>query len=111
MTDFEYQNLAESVLRAVEMTCDQLNENTDVDIDNQRTGGMVTLAFSNQSQIIINLQKPLQEIWMAARAGGFHYKFINGQWTDTKDASEFFASLSRCASEQSGQPLLFKSLS
>ena len=111
MTDFEYQNLAESMLRAVEMTCDQLNENTDVDIDNQRTGGMVTLAFSNQSQIIINLQKPLQEIWMAARAGGFHYKFINGQWTDTKDASEFFASLSRCASEQSGQPLLFKSLS
>ena len=111
MTDFEYQNLAESVLKAVEMTCDQLNENTDVDIDNQRTGGMVTLAFPNQSQIIINLQKPLQEIWMAARAGGFHYKFVNGQWTDTKDASEFFASLSRCASEQSGQPLLFKSLS
>ena len=110
MTDFEYQNLAESVLEAVEMTCDQLNENTDVDIDNQRTGGMVTLAFSNQSQIIINLQKPLQEIWMAARAGGFHYKFVNGQWTDTKDASEFFASLSRCASEQSGQPLLFKTL-
>ena len=110
MTDFEYQNLAESVLKAVEITCDQLNEKIDVDIDNQRTGGMVTLAFPNQSQIIINLQKPLQEIWMAARAGGFHYKFVNGQWTDTKDASEFFASLSRCASEQAGQSLLFKIL-
>ncbi len=28
---------------------------------------MVTLTFANRSQIIVNLQKPLQEIWMAAR--------------------------------------------
>lgn len=108
MTDLEYQDLAESVLKAIEMGCDRLNDETDVDIDNQRTGGMITLTFSNRSQIIINLQKPLQEIWMAARAGGFHYKFNSNQWTDTKDSSEFFANLSRYASEQAGQPLVFK---
>ena len=107
MTDLEYQNLAESVLKAVEMACDRLNDESDVDIDNQRTGGMITLTFSSRSQIIINLQKPLHEIWMAARAGGFHYKFNSGQWRDTKDASEFFANLSRYASEQAGQPVLF----
>ncbi len=107
MTDLEYQNLAESVLKAVEAGCDRLNEDLNVDIDNQRTGGMITLTFSSQSQIIINLQKPLHEIWMAARAGGFHYKFDSGRWTDTKDSSEFFANLSRYASEQSGQTLVF----
>ncbi len=107
MTDLQYQNLAESVLKAVERACDRLNDESDVDIDNQRTGGMITLTFSNRSQIIINLQKPLQEIWMAARAGGFHYKFNSGQWTDTKDSSEFFANLSRYASEQAGQSLGF----
>ena len=107
MTDIEYQDQAESVLKAIEKACDRLNDESDVDIDNQRTGAMVTLTFSNLSQIIINLQKPLQEIWMAARAGGFHYKFNGRQWTDTKDASEFFANLSRYASEQAGQPLLF----
>lgn len=107
MTDLEYQNLAESVLKSVEMACDRLNDESDVDIDNQRTGGMITLTFSNRSQIIINLQKPLQEIWMAARAGGFHYKFNSGQWSDTKDGREFFANLSRYASEQAGQPLVF----
>ncbi|MFZ2386184.1 MAG: iron donor protein CyaY [Polaromonas sp.] len=108
MTDLEYQDLAESVLKAIELGCDRLNDETDVDIDNQRTGGMITLTFSNRSQIIINLQKPLQEIWMAAKAGGFHYKFNSGQWRDTKDSSEFFANLSRYASEQAGQPLVFK---
>ena len=110
MTDHEYQDLAESVLKAVEASCDRFNDASDVDIDNQRTGGMVTLVFSNRSQIVVNLQKPLCEIWMAARAGGFHYKFDSGQWTDTKDGSEFFVKLSRCASEQAGQPLVFRAL-
>ena len=107
MTDIEYQDQAESVLGAIEKACDRLNDESSVDIDNQRTGAMVTLTFLNRSQIIINLQKPLQEIWMAARAGGFHYKFDGRQWTDTKNASEFFANLSRYASEQADQPLLF----
>lgn len=108
MTDLEYQDLAESALRAVETACDRINDETDADIDNQRTGGMITLTFSNRSQIVINLQKPLQEIWMAARAGGFHYKFHDGQWRDTKDSSEFFTGLSRYASEQAGQSLVFR---
>jgi len=107
MTDLEYQDQAERALKAVEMACDRLNDERDVDIDNQRTGGMITLTFANRSQIIINLQKPLHEIWMAAKAGGFHYKLEGGQWRDTKDGSEFFANLSRYASEQSGQPLAF----
>ena len=107
MTDLEYLDHAEALLRAVEAACDRINELSDVDIDNQRTGGMVTLTFANRSQIIINLQKPLHEIWMAARAGGFHYKFRSGRWLDTKDGSEFFFTLSRCASEQAGQSLLF----
>ena len=108
MTDLEYQNHAERALNAIEMACDRINDETDADIDNQRTGGMITLTFSNRSQIIINLQKPLQEIWMAAKSGGFHYKFTDKRWTDTKDTSSFFDSLSRCASEQSGQTLKFQ---
>jgi CyaY protein len=108
MTDLEYQDQAERVLAAIETACDRINDETDADIDNQRTGGMITLTFSNHSQIIINLQKPLQEIWMAAKAGGFHYKFDSKQWLDTKDSSEFFENLSGCASAQAGQPLRFQ---
>ena len=107
MTDLEYLDHAENALRAVELACDRINDDTDADIDNQRTGGMITLTFANRSQIIINLQKPLQEIWLAAKAGGFHYKFKGDQWQDTKTASEFFADVSRYASEQSGQLLVF----
>ena len=106
MTDLEYLNHAEALLKAVEADCDRINDETEADIDNQRVGGMITLTFSNRSQIIINLQKPLQEVWMAARAGGFHYKF-HGAWRNTRDESEFFRDLTRYASEQSGLALKF----
>jgi len=98
---------AERLLKAVEVSCDRINETTDADIDNQRSGGMVTLVFANRSQIVINLQKPLHEVWMAAKSGGFHYKFDGTQWNDSKGHGEFFASLSRYASAQAGRPLAF----
>jgi CyaY protein len=107
MTDTEYMDRAEALLRAVEQACDRINDESDADIDNQRVGGMITLTLPNRTQIIINLQKPLQEVWMAAKAGGFHYRFDGQVWRDTKAATEFFADLSRFATEQSGQPTLF----
>lgn len=107
MTDLDYLDRAEAALAAIETACDRINDETDADVDNQRTGGLITLTFASGSQIIINLQKPLQEIWLAARAGGFHYKLVDGRWQDTKDGSELFAGLSRYASEQAGQPLVF----
>ena len=115
MTDPEFMTRAESLLKAVEAGCDRINDEThteadvdaDIDIDNQRTGGMVTLVFANKSQIVINLQKPLHEVWLAAKSGGYHYKFDGAGWLDTKGQGEFFASLSRCASEQSGALIRF----
>jgi CyaY protein len=107
MTDSEYLDQAEALLARVEARCDRINEQTDADIDNQRVGGMVTITFANGTQVIVNLQKPLQEVWLAARAGGFHYKFDGRCWMDTKGNGEFFDNLSRYASEQAGQPLAF----
>lgn len=107
MTDTEFLDRAEAVLRAIEASCDRINDESDTDIDNQRVGGMVTLVFRNRSQIVVNLQKPLHEIWLAAKAGGFHYKFEDGRWMDTKGHGEFFGNLSAHASEQAGCPLAF----
>jgi CyaY protein len=84
-----------------------MNDQSDADIDNQRVGSMVTLTFANRSQIVINLQKPLQEVWMAAKAGGYHYRYQDGKWMDTKGHGELLAELSRQASAQAGMALQF----
>lgn len=107
MTDLEFMDHAEKLLLAVERSCDRINDDTDADVDAQRSGGMVTLSFPNRSQIVINLQKPLHEVWMAARSGGYHYRFDGQAWQDTKGAGEFFDCLSRDAAQQSGMPLRF----
>ena len=107
MTDLEFMDHAEQLLLAVERSCDRINDNSDADVDSQRSGGMVTLTFPNRSQIVINLQKPLHEVWMAARSGGYHYRFDGSHWQDTKGGGEFFACLTRDASQQSGMSLQF----
>lgn len=108
MTELEYLDQAEALLRAVESGCDSINDQGLADIDNQRVGGMVTLTFANRSQIIVNLQKPLQEVWMASKSGGYHYKYVAGSWMDTKGQGEFFSALSSNASQQAGVPLTFR---
>ena len=107
MTDLEFLDRAELLLKAVELACDRINDEGDADIDNQRVGGMITLTFENKSQIIINLQKPLHEVWMASRSGGYHFSWRDGAWQDTKGQGDFFALLARDASAQAGVHLQF----
>ena len=107
MNEHEYLDAAEKLLLAVEQSCDRINDDTDADIDAARNGGVITLAFRNGSQIVVNLQKPLHEIWLAARAGGYHYKHDGQVWRCTKNGTELFADLSQYASAQAGMVLEF----
>lgn len=110
LSEHEYLNLAETLLKSVEVACDRINEMSDVDIDALRSGNMVTLVFANRNQIVINTQKPLLEIWLAAPSGGFHYRYQGNAWRDTKGESEFFSDLSRLASLEGGQLIQFEQI-
>ena len=107
LTDSEYHARTSAVLASVEASVDAWLQDDVVDIDAMRTGGLLELGFPNGSKIVINTQPPLKELWMAARSGGFHYKFVRGAWADTRDGRDFFDALSACVSEQAGQPLRF----
>ena len=108
MTDPEFMDQAESLLQQLETACDRLNEQSDIDIDNQRVGGMVTITFPNRSQLIVNLQKPLHEVWLAAQSGGYHFRFDGNAWQDTKGQGEFWQQFTSDAQRQFGAPLIFK---
>jgi CyaY protein len=109
MTDADYHRLAAGVLARVESILDAWLQADVIDIDAQRTGGLLELSFPAGSKIVINTQPPLHEIWLAARQGGYHFKHVDGQWRDTKDGCEFFERLSREATAQAGKPLSFSS--
>ncbi|MBI3367928.1 MAG: iron donor protein CyaY [Burkholderiales bacterium] len=107
MSDSEYHARTSAVLASIEACVDAWLQDDVIDIDAMRTGGLLELGFPNGSKIVINTQPPLHELWMAARSGGHHYKFVQGAWADTRDGRDFFEALSACASEQAGKPLRF----
>jgi len=106
MTESEFLGLAESTLDRIEQAFDRLFEQDVVDVECKRNGNVLEIEFvDNGSKIIVNSQAPLQEMWIAARAGGFHYKRVGDEWRNTRDDSEFFAALSDFASQQGGAPV------
>jgi CyaY protein len=101
MSDSEYLTRAEAVLAAIERALDD----TDADIEFERSGNVLTLEFENGTKIIVNLQPPMQEIWIAAKSGGYHFRYVDGEWRDTRNATEFYAALSEYATQQAGEPV------
>lgn len=107
LTDGEYHVKTSAVLACVEASIDAWLDENVVDIDARRTGGVLEMSFPNGTTIVLNTQAPLRELWVAARSGGFHYRYVSGSWRDTRDGRELFDVLSSCASEQAGLPLRF----
>lgn len=99
MTDSEFARIAGEILARIEDALDDC----EVDIECENNGGVLDLTFANGTHLIVNKQSATQEIWLAAKSGGYHFHLRDGEWRDTRDATEFFAALNREASIQAGQ--------
>lgn len=103
MSETEFLALADSTLNTIETSLDHAADNSDLDVECSRSGSVLEIEFiANGTKIIVNSQAPLQEMWVAARSGGFHYKRVAERWVNTRDGSELFAALSQMVSGQSG---------
>jgi len=110
MTESEFLVLAERTMDAIEASLERIAEESDLDVECSRSGNVLDIEFiDNGSKIIVNSQAPMQEIWVAAKSGGFHYRYVDGRWTNTRDKSELFASLSTMVSEQGGAAVMLAS--
>ena len=107
LTDADYARETSALLARVEAACDRWLDEDLIDIDTHRTGGLLELVFPDRSKIVLNTQPPLQEMWLAARAGGYHYQWDGRGWRDTRDGHDLLQMLSRQASVQGGKTLQF----
>ncbi|MCG7496731.1 iron donor protein CyaY [Vibrio sp. Of7-15] len=87
MNDTEFHQLVDQQLTTIE----ELIDDSGADIDYEVTGNVMTLEFENRSQIIINRQEPMHEIWLASKSGGFHFKYNDSEWICSKTGSELVA--------------------
>lgn len=102
MTESEFHSQAEATLAAIERAV----EAVDIDVEIERSGSVLTLELADASKVVINTQAPMQQIWIAARSGGFHFGWLDGVWRDTRDGRELFAALSAILSSQSGSAVV-----
>lgn len=99
MTESEYTLLADAAMNRLETALDAL----DADFDHERAaGGVLEIEFADGSMMVVNKQSAAQEIWVAAKSGGFHYRWNDAAWVDTRSGEELFAALAHLASAQSG---------
>jgi CyaY protein len=103
VTESEFENLAVAALAALESAFEAGAPDADVQI---KGAGVLEIEFDDGSKMVINRHGAAREIWVAARAGGFHFRHDGTAWRDTRDGTELFAAVSRLASEQAGSPVV-----
>ena len=97
MTESEYGDLADAVMNRLEQALDA----TELDYE-RAAGGVLEIEFADGSMMVVNKQAAAQEIWVAAKSGGFHYRWDGTNWLDTRGGEELFTALARLASAQAG---------
>jgi CyaY protein len=105
MNETEFEALTERVLGRIESALEASGIDADLEL---KAGGVLEIEFADGSKMIVNRHGAAREIWVAARAGGFHFRWDGSAWRDTRDGGELFEALSRLVSGQSGQAVLLQ---
>jgi CyaY protein len=99
MNDSEFNALADSALKQIEAGLEASGADLDFEM---ASAGVLEIEFADGSKIIVNRHGAAREIWVAARSGGFHYRWDGTVWRDSRDGSELLAALSILVSAQAG---------
>ena len=100
MNDSEFNALADAALQQIETGL----ERSGADLDFEMVGDSVLeIEFADGGKIIVNRHEAAREVWVAAKSGGFHYRWDGCCWQDTRGGPELMAALSALVSQQAGE--------
>jgi len=99
MNESEFNQQIDDLLMEIE---DAIEE-SGVDIDYETVAGILTLEFESGSHVIINRQVAMRQLWVAAKSGGFHLEWVEGQWIASTTKEVMPALIDRVCTEQSGE--------
>ncbi|WP_373974504.1 iron donor protein CyaY [Chitinibacter sp. SCUT-21] len=103
MTESEFLSASDAIFAQIETALDDV----DFDVDPLLSGNVLEIEFEDGSKVIVNRHTPNQELWIAAKSGGYHYRQQGGAWINTRGDGEFFADLAAAISAHAGEPFAF----
>lgn len=99
MSDSDFNTRYENTLIAIEDAI----EDSGADLDYETVNDILTLTCANGSSIIITRQSATQQLWLAAKSGGFHFDLTaDGDWICDTDKQSLADKLSAICREQAG---------
>jgi CyaY protein len=101
MNDTEFNQLADQMLNTIE----EMVDDSGADMDYETHGNVMTLEMDNRSQIIINKQEPMHEIWLASKSGGYHFSYQDGQWICSRSGRELLTLVKEECDKQSDEEI------
>lgn len=102
MNETEFLNCADAMLEHIAAAI----QTAEIECDCEYRGdGILEIEFDNGSKVIINRNTSAREIWLAARSGGFHFRWTAEQWVDTRDGVELSLRLSQILSDTLGEEI------
>jgi len=87
MTESHFNELIDRDFNLLELSLDEI----DGDLDYETSAGVLTVEFDNGTTMVFSRQPPTRQLWLAARAGGFHFAFDEevGDWRNTRSGELF----------------------
>ena len=98
MQETEFEARADATLAALEQALDRLELDFEL-----KPGGVLEVELEDGAKIIVNRHGAAREIWVAARAGGFHFRWDGSAWRDTRAGDELFQKLAALLSAHLGR--------
>jgi len=105
VTDAEFLALSDQALRAIGAALDRAIDASDADVDWSEHDGVLTIDCGAGGKVIVNRHLPNRELWLAARAGGQHFRVAGDLWRDTRSGAELAREIGRALQTQAGLSL------
>lgn len=102
MADLSYALRAAQLLETLLEQFEAVEALDDLDMD--LIDGVLTLEFEDGSQIIINRQEPVEQIWLASPLGPAHFNFDaeHAQWVNDRDGNSLQQTLEAAFGQKLG---------
>jgi len=105
MTSSEFDSLADAMLERIARAVEESGADCDCE---PKGSGVLELEFADGTRIVVNRHSAARQIWVAARSGGYHFRWNGSDWVDTREGSELLAALSKLVTEQSGRAVVLR---
>ena len=95
MDESSYLRLADDAFKHIESAFEDVDPDV---VDCERAGDVLTLTFANGKKCVVNTQRPVRQMWLAANARAWHFSWDEAtkRWLDDKGSGdELFAVIAR----------------